>query len=70
MKRRHKLAYYCRAIFDTISKAEVSDTKEGMTDLVLRTLFEKISPRSLLAQLKMQRVRTVQQIMDKADAHF
>ncbi|MPC81957.1 hypothetical protein E2C01_076599 [Portunus trituberculatus] len=51
-------------------KDESPRTVEGILDLCLRMQLEKSCPARLVAQLKTQKVKSLQQMSGMADAHF
>lgn len=53
-----------------LEKDGTPDTKEGIRDLVLRFQLEKSCPQDLVAQFKIHKIKTAEQMADKADAHF
>ncbi|MPC71581.1 hypothetical protein E2C01_065861 [Portunus trituberculatus] len=53
-----------------MEKDQTPITVEGILDLCLRTQLEKSCPAKLVMQLKTQKVKSLQQMSDMADAHF
>jgi len=53
-----------------LEKDGTPNTKEGLRDLVLRSQLEKSCPQDLVAQFKIHKTKTAEQMADKADAHF
>ncbi|KAK3881580.1 hypothetical protein Pcinc_013962 [Petrolisthes cinctipes] len=53
-----------------LEKAETPKTLEGVKDLLLRTQLEKSCPPELSAQLKTNKVKMLETMVDMADAHF
>lgn len=53
-----------------VKKDQTPDTRDGLRDLMLRTQFEKSAPTELVAQFKINKVKTVQGMAAEADAFF
>ena len=53
-----------------MEKDETPNTREGVIDLILRNQLEKSWPSDLVAQLKLNKVKTASETVEKADAYF